>query len=82
MKGETLLFWIFVYGGITKKYFGECKMNFQDFFINFVFTHSAKSQPVQKIPGFGKKLSQELRTSGSPKVDRLVTYMCRRNDQL
>ncbi len=59
-------------------------MDFRDFFIHFIFAHSAKSQPAQKIPGFGrrKKLSQELQTSGSPKVDRLVPYMCGTNDQL
>ena len=33
--------------GGMRKYFGECKMNFQDFFIHFIFTHSGKSQPVQ-----------------------------------
>ena len=51
-------------------------MDFLDFFSHFVFAHSTKSQPAQKIPGFGKKkLSQELKTSVSPKSNQLVpTY--------
>ena len=54
-------------------------MDFRDFFIHFIFAHSRlKKYQVSEE----KKLSQELQTSGSPKVDRLVPYMCGTNDQL